>query len=252
MHSETGDELRALRQRAYGPNADTADVAAALVRLRELGTDDQRMNTAPQDEGERPLPQPSDDQQPLPTPDPVPLAKPRRAALRWRTPLLWAASVLVAVLVTALGTAVISNAVIQRVQVDPQGVGATQVTRLSQDPDIEIPIFFTGGEGTEALAFTRFSGLQVLLLSGERWGPGGKDEKCILVTPNSDFLTATEDSYIGPFYVGCAANAFPATVEIKVTIDMPAELREAYPEGTALQFVFDEAGSDVVVFTSPD
>lgn len=252
MHSETGDELRALRQRAYGPNADVADVAAALLRLRELETDDQPVNAALQDGGERPSLPPSDDQQPLLTPDLVPLAKPRRAALRWRTPLLWAASVLVAVLVTALGTAVISNAVIQRVQVDPQGVGATQVTRLSQDPDIEIPIFFTGGKGTEAQAFTRFSGLQVLLLSGDRWGPGGNDDKCILVTQVADFLTATEDSYIGQTFAGCAANAFPATVEIRVTGDMPAELREAYPEGTALQFVFDKAGSDVVVFTSPD
>ena len=248
MHSETGDELRALRQRAYGPNADTADVAAALVRLRELGTDDQATGTALQDGGERPSPPSSDDQQPLPTPDLVPRARPRRAATRWRIPLLWAASVLVA----ALGTAVISNAVIQRVQVDPQGVGATQVTRLNQDPDIEIPIFFTAGEGTGEQAFTRFSGLQVLVLPGETWAPGGSDDKCILVTQVTDFLTATEDSYIGWTFTGCAANAFPATVEITVTGDMPAELREAYPEGTALQFVFDEAGSDVVVFTSPD
>ena len=252
MHSETGDELRALRQRAYGPNADTADVAAALVRLRELGTDDQATGTALQDGGERPSPPSSDDQQPLPTPDLVPRARPRRAATRWRIPLLWAASVLVAVLVTALGTAVISNAVIQRVQVDPQGVGATQVTRLNQDPDIEIPIFFTAGEGTGEQAFTRFSGLQVLVLPGERWALNGSGDKCILVTQNSDFLTATEDSYLGPLFVGCAANAFPAAVEITVTGDMPAELREAFPEGTALQFVLDEAGSDVVVFTSPD
>ena len=248
MHFETGDELRALRQRAYGPNADTADVAAALLRLRELETDDQPMNTALQDRGERPSPPPSDDRQPILTPDLVPRAKPRRAATRWRIALLWATSILV----TALGTAVISNAVIQRVQVDPQGVGAAQVTRLSRDSDIEIPIFFTAGDGTEAQAFTRFSGLQVLLLSGDRWGPGGNGDKCILVTQVADFLTATEDSYIGQTFIGCAANAFPATVAIEVTGDMPAELREVYPEGTALQFVFDEAGSDVVVFTSPD
>ena len=94
--------------------------------------------------------------------------------------------------------------------------------------------------------------LVFLLLSGDRWTVHGSGDKCILVTRNSGFLTATEDSYIGQTFIGCAANAFIATVEITGTGDMPAELREVYPEGTALQFVFDEAGSDVVVFTSPD
>lgn len=39
---------------------------------------------------------------------------------------------------------------------------------------------------------------------------------------------------------GCGTTAFPATVQFKVTADMPPELIERFPVGTELQFALSK------------
>jgi hypothetical protein len=268
MRSDIADELRELRRRAYGPAADIHDDAAAFRRLQELegaGASVRSATRGDDPEAEQGPPpadaaaavgaaEPDDATDDARLADPADLAdaasasdRPRRP--RWLVIAAWAVSLLLAVLATAL----VSRAVIQRVQVDPQQVGATQVARLGVDPDRAIPEVFTNGT-PELRGFSDFHGMEVLVSvdgGGIWYGTAGSTDECMTVTTTAVFESATDDSYSGPSYYACAANAFPAAVALKVTADLPEELRRAFPEGTALQFVYDEPSTDVVVFSSP-
>ncbi len=64
--------------------------------------------------------------------------------------------------------------------------------------------------------------------------------------PAAEEFTADSWGVEGPIYSGCQVGGFPGTVEIPLTADAPDELREAFPDATALQFVLD--GDRVGVF----
>lgn len=102
-----------------------------------------------------------------------------------------------------------------------------------------------------SLAFPPVHGLQILA-SPDRSLLGPPSEPCILVMRAHVYAKATADSSAGPIFNGCATNDPPAVVSIKVSRDVPQDLLAEYPLGTALQFAFDTAGGEVVVFSSPE
>jgi hypothetical protein len=67
----------------------------------------------------------------------------------------------------------------------------------------------------------------------------------------TSMITDEPNSFGGAIYNGCAAGKFPATVEILIDDEnlqnLPDELLDAFPEGTALQFVLD--GDEVIVLS---
>lgn len=254
MDTHIAAELRVLRERAYGPHADIHRDAAAVRRLRQL--EEGALRAEPPESGptehaasERLPHTPPSENAPSSTshPNPTPaLERSVRRTPRLRMPVLWVASVIVAILVTV----VISNAVIQGVHSDPLNAGATQVAALEEDPGWELPEFFGFNDQSDsARGFAEFYGLRaVVQTTGYMTGPAY--DECVSVMTSADAATATANAFDGPFWVGCAANSFPAAAAFKVTAEAPDQLRAAFPEGTALQFVFDEAGGDVVVFSS--
>lgn len=244
MHFQPADELRPLRERAYGRNADIQQDPAALRRLAELEAPKQTSTRTVAAQTEQVTADFSPGQDSPAAIVAVPPEGASRVRTRWRLPLLWVTSVLVPILVIV----VISGAIVRQPEVDPHYSGATQVARLGADPTSNIPAFFSGGGTEDARGFSEFYGLRVLVSSGGYTGQ--YNDECLFVMTSQSFESATNNSFEGQLFDGCAANAFVATVAIKVTRDMPEELRREYPEGTALQFAYDEEGSEVVVFTS--
>jgi hypothetical protein len=269
VDESTVSELRALRARAYGPEADIADDPARLRRLEELedlarearspvGRDEPAAEPEPAGpvvvetatglgapgygaaEPERepePEPTPRSDQ-----PDATPTPRgPRRS----RVVFAWVASVVVAVLITAIVTGVVSR----RVQADPREVGV-----LGIDPFAELPEIFAGWqcggpecdpEDVAGEAFAGFFGLGIYRMPGG-WTGGQVDDECLLIMDAAS-IEPESNSFSGPIYSGCAAGGFAATVQLTVTSELPAELREEFAEGTGLRFI--DEGDEVVVLS---
>lgn len=245
MSPEAAEELRALRVRAYGPHADIQNDPAALDRLRELELRRKAVSSTVTNDPKTPAAQASE-QPSSSVIDVVAVPQiPSRASTRSRLPLLWGASVLVAVLVAILATGLTSRAFIGLTEAGSQQADATEVARLSVDPGVDLPQFL-GGAGAQA--FTEFHGLRLVLAPDGYMGE--YNDECLWLAMSADFENATDDSYSGQMFTGCGANVFPATVAVKVTSDMPEELRDDFPEGTALQFVLESEGPEVVVFSS--
>ena len=272
------DELRMLRARAYGPDPDIHEDPSALSRLQDL----ERLARGPEVEElppEPPLstvPEVAAVAAPLPElpeaqvePEPVlstesadedtadaaenPVEEPARPR-KWtkkRIAVTWLASLGVAVLVTATVTGFVSR----RIQADPR-----EIAVLGVDPYAVWPSFFGNytddGEREPGLpeggmAFQSFHGLAAFRMS-QRMYVSGDDQTCLTIVDSAK-IDNDSSSYSGAYFGGCAAGAFPATAEVLITKDLPdipEELLEAFPEGTALQFVLD--GDEVVVLSDQD
>ncbi|GAA5195673.1 hypothetical protein [Microbacterium jejuense] len=250
------DELRALRARAYGPDADIHDDPAALARLQQLEA-----------QGREPEPAAADDPSPFavfedtvdaadptaPEPEPHPLeayladtdpafaggatdapaapedgipssepaeqdAEP--AAKPWfrRTPALWIMSLVAAVL---LGVGLTLTV---------QSVTSGKVATLSVDKDGTWPSTF-GDRPAGGVLFDEFHGLSVVSFpQGFGLDPS---EICMYVVAS----TAEEGGTVGS--VSCGSGPFPATAALAVTEESPRNLRDAFAVGTALQFVLE-------------
>ena len=201
-------ELRALRERAYGPDADIRDDPRALRRLEELEAAAAGRPRAP--------------------------ARPAARRLgRW-IPALWIASVLVTAGAAAIWTAMWAFVVLWPVSQGPQG--SHRVTVLTSQPNPSTTGLLAGDAG--ARTFGDFSGLTLIstmvLQSDPKGGP------CLIVMLTTNY-TPESESIQGPAYGGCPAGAFPATVQLAVTADMPRELRDRFPDSTGLRFVLDGA-----------
>ena len=288
------DELRALRERAYGPDADIHDDPVALARLQELQIQDQAARAAaraavpssrasgaaPADDdsdgratdaasrgesfdrglgataststlsvpGE--LRTPGTDADPLTTPDREsgPAGTPSAAAdpaaptdgedaadpeesgeavprpwWRRRIPVLWAASVVAGVLVgvgLTLGT---------------QAIEAGRIAVLQEDAAAEWPEEWFGSQ-QGGRVFDEFHGLTVLVFP-----------QSIGFDDSQTCLYVVTDRGGGYGAGSCGAGSFPATASLEVGSLSPDELRDAFPDGTALQFVHE--GSTVSVYT---
>lgn len=246
-------ELRALRARAYGPDADIEADPAALRRLRQLEAGLTERTPAPPDGAHRltaaersaPAPDPVAAPPPVvhaaPPSDVPPTAGPsasrgrgRRGRPR-RATLLW----LAATVVVALVSATVAWAVTRRVEADPE-----QVAVLGVNPDQRIPTVF--GVEQNARRYTDYLGLTVVALLGRGWLGGAPDDYCLLVMDSSRIEWRT-NSYTGEMYGGCGAGDFPATVQLRIVPGLPEELVARFPAGSALQFVL--AGDEVVVLS---
>ena len=247
VSSQRDDELRALRRRAYGPDADIHTDAAAVRRLQQL--EGHRSEAGPAGTEEPPsatLLQSREGTAAEGLARASGFGSNQQRALWRRFAAQWIASVLAAVVVTI----VVANAFIQGMHDSFGGDDATQVGSLREDDSWKPPSFFTAGGDPEGVrAFGDFLGMRaVITTAGE-----SKTGSCLWVMNSADADAAagrTDGSFEGPLYNGCAAGSFPAEVAFEVTRDSPDRLRQAFPVGTALQFVSDEAGGDVVVFKS--
>ena len=144
-----------------------------------------------------------------------------------RTPVVWAASVVVAMLV-GVGLTVLV-----------QTMEAGRVGVLGVDPDADWPEEVWGGPTEDSLAFESFYGLSVLS-QPQVTGDGTQGAvPCLIVFSG----VGDNPSYLGG---ACGAGPFPAQAALVVGRQAPSELRERFVEGTALQFVLD--GEQVHVY----
>lgn len=257
MDRDALTELRTLQERAYGPDGDIHVDPDALRRLEELqaGGAGGPTDAASTDEALDSSPAQPDDaaadsaggedsaaSDPEPAP-PAPTALTRRLR-RWM-PWLWVASLIVVAAIASLWTFTSTIAVFAPIRLTAEG--ARQVAVLQVDPGFVAPGFFASS-AFDLVGFEEFHGMTVVTTAGE-WPPGSNDEKCLWIA-RTDTMSPGSDSVTGPLYNDCGAGDFPTSVELTVTTELPEELRELYPEGTALQFVLD--GSRVGVFTDAD
>lgn len=239
------DELQALRRRAYGPNTDIHLDPHALERLRELeGVVREQHPVSSADSsgsGRAPVEQPlpiEDETEPSAKESLRPMMRVRRSSL-----------------LIVLGVAVVSTilagalVLVQLSQTDPLQVGTKQIARLSVDPAFKISPFFFGttfSRDLQAQGFQEFNGLRTVVTVG--YG-GGSNDACLNIYPSAVATDPKASSFAGQLRVGCAAGMFPAIVQFRVdAAGLPADLRSAFPKSAALQFVYDSAHNEVVVF----
>lgn len=258
QQSAAGDELRMLRARAYGPDADIEDDPAALRRLRELeeqgrpepagvvgtavSSSTETVTAIAEADAEpvplrvRSEPAPGDaapeaqatDVDPAPPEERRPSSAhsgPPSSRVPWwrRTRTLWIASVVVAAVATAAVTLAVSESAAGRVAV------------LNVDWDADWPDeMFAPEEGS--LVFEEFHGV-VALVAPQDWNEGEQLD-CL-------YVRALE-SGAGPSTGGCSGGTFPPTAGMVVAVSSPDALRERFADGTALQFV--ARGSQVHVY----
>ncbi|MEV4686572.1 hypothetical protein [Microbacterium sp. LWH3-1.2] len=295
------DELAALRERAYGLNADILDDPAALARLNELeeqaaaasaaniaalvarkrtsinGASPRRSAvgaandaepaapTLPASEGtgaatgpDPTLPGRDKPGSPAPAapdavnadadtrgtdaadsgrdagdnvvgPDPGAEGGATASTRAWwrRLPVLWAASVVAAVLAGVALTLLV------------QSMEAGNVGVLHVDPEVEWPEDVWAGETEDSFAFETFYGLTVLS-QPQVTGDGTQGPvPCLIVFSG----VGDNPSYLGG---SCGAGSFPAEAVFIVGRQAPSELRDRFPVGTAMRFVLD--GEQVHVY----
>ncbi|WP_435080753.1 hypothetical protein [Clavibacter michiganensis] len=229
MDEPQRSELRELRRRAYGPAPDLD--GAELDRLQELearqGGAAGAASASHSAGAATPVAPPA--AHPV-APAPVAPALDERdagdddapasraPASRRRTPILWAASVLVAVGATVALTSGLAS------------MTGRDVGTVALDPDRPVPDRWDDWYQDVATGVGEFHGLTVIGLENPE-----DDAACVTVVA-PQFARGTNP--VG----GCAAGSFPARGVLTVTGDMPAELRDEFPEGTALEFVL-EGGS---------
>ncbi|MWJ15406.1 hypothetical protein DOU15_05800 [Clavibacter michiganensis subsp. michiganensis] len=229
MDEAQGSELRELRRRAYGPAPDLDD--AELDRLGEL---EARQGGAagaasdPRSAGAASPVSPSTAHHGGPAPadpaiderdaddDDAPAS--RAPAPRRRTAILWAASALVAVGATVALTSGLAS------------MTGRDVGTVALDPNRPVPDRWDDWYQDVATGVGEFHGLTVIGLENP------EDAAACVTVVAPRFARGTNP--VG----GCAAGSFPARGVLTVTGDMPAELRDEFPEGTALEFVL-EGGS---------
>ncbi|WP_040166443.1 hypothetical protein [Microbacterium gorillae] len=240
---DTGDdhELRDLRARAYGPRPDIGADERAVRRLAELerlrrgdasspgevAGVDARPEAGPgangaaavdvtASEGDAGPGVPTESLAPgEPVPDPNPWRVSRRVGA------VWAGSVLVAIVASALSSVALAPP-------GPLVAGAAHEATLAADPSFE-PSSLGGGTG-----FTPFAGLRSSVESfDQREGP---PVMCLNV-----FVSGLDDvepsQYSGPLESNCGTSAFPPVATMLVDETYPAALRARFADGTSLQFV---------------
>lgn len=251
MTDSDDDELQALRARAYGPGGDLD--AEAVQRLRELEQARKPVSVAadvPVD-AETETPPMAEETRP----DTEPLGRPREPLLgmlfrRARTLRRSTVITLLAIVAFAVASVVVLT-VVQRVQTDPLQAGAEQVARLGLDPSFRVPLVFRGGPNGEvtAVGFQVFHGVRPVVTEGGFFGSGA-EEPCLSVYPDDVIEDPESGSFSGPLIGGCAVKGFPAIAQFSSDLEgFPEELLEEFPD-SGLQFVYDSANNEVVVFAS--
>ncbi|WP_314454618.1 hypothetical protein [uncultured Microbacterium sp.] len=250
MDDDVRHELRRLRARAYGPDADIAGDPAASERLAALEELErrERFSPPPQTPSPHDPPEPTasgaddaaggpgdseveDDEEPR---ERRPLVRSRRQFWAWAISL--AAVTALASAGTALTVTFVPVA---------SSVGAPQVGTLEDDPDTETPAIFGERTGAER-AFKDFYGVTAFVGFAQVDATENRSP-CLYLLDTAEVSSRGARGVAGNFvYGGCGAGIFPATVEFVVAEGMPEAFVEQFPIGTSVQFVFD--GENVGVF----
>ncbi|MFT2691715.1 hypothetical protein [Clavibacter zhangzhiyongii] len=234
-------ELAGLRRRAYGPAGEVDPVD--LDRLRVLEARWAETGPAVRPTPGRPAeaeaalaaePAPSDAERSAAersaaegsaaAPDDT--TSPARRRPRRLLPILWAASLVVAVALTAVVTSAASA---------PAG---REVAVVRFDPDQELPVYMRDYFGGAETGSARFHGLTLVRLENDRSAYPQVLGECLAIQPARAALGTAEAG-------GCAAGAFGASAQFVVNARAPEELRDEFPVGTAL--LFDLRGDAVHV-----
>jgi len=254
MDTDTADELEQLRFRAYGPSADIHTDPAAQERLRELEysarpvdavtpdeadaqPDAEASHTSAASHGSDPA-QASEPDEPIATAGATPLSH-RRLSRTVR--LIWAASIVVAIALTAAATYGL-------VAMTPVSLssGAPQIATLQPESlGKKVPPGWFGAGPSSRM--WEFYGLTLFETSSGTFGETGGD--CLMLVTTADVPEEGESadnwSLSALSAGGCSMGAFPLTLEIAVDSNAPEELRAAYPN-SVIQFV--KRGDDIGVF----
>ena len=119
-----------------------------------------------------------------------------------------------------------------------QTSASRQVATLEIDDDVAIPEGFFGTTSEQAIAYEYYG---LLMAQSSAMSPNGESE--CLIGLDEDDLTADGQGVNGPFYYGCRAGAFPATIEVPLDDTAPERLRAQFPEGgEVLHFPIPDGG----------
>jgi hypothetical protein len=164
--------------------------------------------------------------------------------------IVWLAAIVAAAALSAAAvSAAVTFALVKISPVSSTSTGAPQIATLEATSVLEIPAGWMGA-GPSSAVFD-FYGLALIESTGGYFN-GSVGADCLTVAradqvPEKDDFDVSEGwSYDGPTYTGCAVGTFPATVEVPFDSNIPKELSERFPSGTALQFVYD--GERIGVF----
>ncbi|WES63770.1 hypothetical protein P0L94_15025 [Microbacter sp. GSS18] len=267
MADDTRDELRSLRERAFGRHPDIHDDPAALERLYELehvvGSSRPEPEATPApaaapDAADRVGGQPADaDSGGAPAATSAPraaLERPQSAATgpaatetstvptadaaadasgdrprRLSLRVAWALSLVAAIALTAVATTAIL------------APGHTRVAVLQTSADQDWSTDFFGPSIEDAVIFEEHYGLTPIAFEQSWTRSEGVESHCLYVVSRD---SGAGDEMVGG---GCGVGGFSAAATLAVVADAPEPLRERYGEGTALRFVLD--GSQVVVYS---
>lgn len=259
MMHEGASELEALRRRAYGRHADIHLDPQAVNRLRELEgdsrppldsdvpTDNEIVST---EVAIAEVAETVDDSRIVEVVAPTTRRKWPRELLTYLSRIRRSTALIALGALVAVVLGVIALILVQRVQTDPLQVGAEQVARLSIDASYEIPQFFGYvGSASSVEGFQEFYGLRTVAVYGsESWFYNGGTGDCMTIFDDA-IMEPDSNSFNGLLLGGCAAGGFPATAQITVAAEgLPDELRSAFPDSAAFQFVLDVKNHEVVVF----
>jgi hypothetical protein len=232
MAQDDGDELAALRRRAYGPDADIAADADAVARLREL-----EAAHAPLPPATRPPapvgraarggpprivvvpPRP-----PLPAPPARGLRRLARRPSRRAVAVLWAASVVVA---AGLAASVTAAGILSATGYD------VTLRPLAEPPETNAAALF--GLSGAVTGYDDLAGIRAVTAEPH-------DNVCLVVQARPEAVSP--DEVAGT----CAPPGLLVTVELIVRRTYPEEVLARYRPGTTLRFTFDGevVGVDVV------
>lgn len=246
------EELRALRKRAYGPDADIHLDPRAVARLRELEGFGRPEVPVPEEVDEPAAHAEVDAHAGQEKEPPRPVLSYLRAALT-RLGRIRRSTALIALGAAALAALlIVALVLVERVQLDPLQVGAVQAARLSADPSFEPPAIFTPANGEPRVqVFEEFYGLRPVVSNRGLFGGGGDSVQCLTMFSSADLDRAAANSFAGFAMTGCQAGSFPPMTQFRVDAEgVPGQLVGAYSETTGVQFVYDGAHNEVVVFVS--
>ena len=153
---------------------------------------------------------------------------PKRVAILWISSLVAVALIVGAV--TALTAPRTSTA-----------GGVRHVGTVHPDPAFVWPEAL-GEQVGDAQGFTDFFGLTAV--AGNGFFGTEAAETCILLLETAQ-IEGDENFALSPSRFGCGAGPFRATAEFVVQGELPPEMLERFPEGSALQFVLDGSRIDV-------
>lgn len=248
------DELRALRARAYGPDADIQQDPVALRRLQELesrsGDDSPAATASRTGDADSPAESPSQGDPDAERPDAAvteeasasverAAGRPRSVRRRRWIAVLWPLSIVAAALVAWGVTLAVASS-------SPAAEGpGHEVAVLEATGVRNLPAEWFG-TSSSSLVF-EFHGLT--LLTTDSGASAGAN--CFMAVATSAVPDAGAGaqawSEVAILLSGCQAGAFPAEAQTIVGERMPEELRSVFPKGSALKFVLE--GDRIVVFS---